>query len=376
MNKDDVIKDGRARAQAFTRPGWVLNDEQAELQQAKEELENLSLCGPLLWSNEVHVLGGDNRAGKTKFCVSMVGALIRGYEFAPGFTCGIDNIKVLILDLELRSTNNVKRHGQLWQEFKGHKRIWTLRPRYSEMEHGADRVDYILNVIEEAVEASDIDLIVFDNILAWLGDKASDNDTTTRLFEGFRAMIERRNDKGRHVAVLLLAHLTKEAQKKRLNKSLALELTSADIRGSGGMHSTSAVVMELRPSNAVEDQTILIQYNTRHAKRVNLAEHGKGYAFQTSHADGNWTHTFLDIVDVHHHFGPNVSTAPIEVKQAGNFDASTVHQLQQLYRDGKGWAEMEKIMRKRQPDRPVNRKAIAEYFKNLGWAPNKKKFGA
>ena len=80
MNKDDVIKDGRARAQAFTRPGWVLNDEQAELQQAKEELENLSLCGPLLWSNEVHVLGGDNRAGKTKFCVSMVGALIRGEQ--------------------------------------------------------------------------------------------------------------------------------------------------------------------------------------------------------------------------------------------------------------------------------------------------------
>jgi len=376
MDKNDVIQDGLARARAFTRPGWVLNDENGELQQAKEELENLSLCGPLLWSNEVHVLGGDNRAGKTKFCVSMVGALIRGVEFAPGFTCAIENIKVLILDLELRSTNNVKRHGQPWEEFKGHKRIWTLRPRYSEMQHDADRVEYILDVIEEAVEASDIDLIVFDNILAWLGDKASDNDTTTRLFEGFRALIERRNDKGRHVAVLLLAHLTKEAQKKRLNKSLALELTSADIRGSGGMHSTSAVVMELRPSNAVEDQTILIQFNARHAKRVNLAEHGKGYAFQTSHADGNWTHTFLDIVDLHHHFGPNVNNAPLEVAEASTFDKSTIAQLKKLHRDGLSYSAMEKTMRKRQPDVAINRKSIAEYFKGIGWTPNGKKFGA
>ena len=128
------------------------------------------------------------------------------------------------------------------------------------------------------------------------------------------------------------------------------------------MHSTSAVVM-VRPSNAVEDQTILIQYNTRHAKRVNLAEHGKGYAFQTSHADGNWTHTFLDIVDVHHHFGPNVGNAPVELVEAGKFDKSTIAQLKKLHRDGHSYLSMEKTMRQRQPGVSINRKSIADYFK-------------
>ena len=82
------------------------------------------------------------------------------------------------------------------------------------MQHGADRVDYILNVIEEAVEASDIDLIVFDNILAWLGDKASDNDTTTRLFEvprHDRAPQRQRTTRGRVAACTLDQGSAKEA---------------------------------------------------------------------------------------------------------------------------------------------------------------------
>ena len=197
MDRDEILEHGRKLAEAFTRPSWVPNDESRELEQAHKELENLPICGPILWSNEVHILGGDNRAGKTKFCVSLVSALVREEEFAPGFRCDIPEIRVLILDLELRSTNNVKRHAQLWEEFKGHKRIWTLRPRYSEMPNTeADRVESILQVIEEAVHASQIHLVVFDNILAWLGNKASENDTTQRLHDGFRVMIERRNNEG------------------------------------------------------------------------------------------------------------------------------------------------------------------------------------
>lgn len=377
MTPAQIMQDGRDELKRYKLPaGWVLNDESQELLQAQEELENLPVCGPILWSNEVHILGGDNRAGKTKFCVSLVSALVRKEEFAPGFICEIPQIRVLILDLELRSTNNVKRHARLWEEFKGHKRIWTLRPRYSEMPStDEERVDTILSVIEDAVEASEIDLIVFDNILAWLGNKASDNDTTQRLHDGFRAMIERQNKKGRHLAVLLLAHLTKEAQKNRLKSEAPFEVNPADIRGSGGLQSGSAVVMELRPSQAAKEQTILMLHNTRHAKPENLAEHFKGYAFKTSHEVGNWSHSYLDIVDLKHHFGPNANAAPIEVKQAGNFDASTIDQLHQLHREGHSYSEMERIMRKRQPDRPVNRKAIGEYFRNKGWTPNKKQFG-
>lgn len=379
MKAAEILKDGlihKEKAERFAVKGWRLNDEEAEISQAGEELGNVPLFGGLIVSNEVSILGGDDRAGKTKFCMAMTAAMLEAREFIPGFECEIQEPIILVLDLELNANGNVKRNRSLWEKFKGRKRVYTLRPEYSEMDSGADDVGQILDVIEKAVNSTGAHLLIFDNILAWLGDGASNNDTTTKLYRGLKAIIERRNALGKSFSVLLLAHLTKSAQDRREESGAMAKSRKSDIRGSGGMQSTAAAVMELRESGASENQSVLIVFNTRHAKPENLSKHGKGYAFEVSHKPGDWKHEFLSVVDLSHHFGENQSAAPIEIKQASKIDASLAATIRHLHSKKESDNKIHKALKDSMGKDAPSRATVSAWMRAHGLEANGKQYAA
>ena len=378
MDRNEILEQGRKLRDTAGDDGWVWNDEAAELAEAADQLDNVPLCGPFIYTNEVHIIGGDDKAGKTAFVVSLVRSIIKGEDFVPGYPTEVPGPNVGILDVELRAKNNIKRNGKLLEEFEGKRRVFMGRPNYRKLNIGNDRVQFILNEMRQRIVMFNLHLFVFDNIVAWLGDDASKNDVTTRLFEGIRAIIEERNEEGHHVSFILIAHLTKMAKDRRFGNGEEKSRPS-DIRGSGGLQSTAGAVMEVRTSQRDKNQSIVHLFNSRHIPPDNLADEGKGFAFHVIREPGKWRHEFLDIVDLDAHFGANAkkSTAPVEVQQAAKIDPSLgalILSLNEKMSANKIEKHLEEAYRGT-PVKTPKRKAITAYVKACGAEPFGKKIG-
>jgi len=238
-----------------------------------------------------------------------------------------------------------------------------------------DRVDEILKAVESIVNAKNINVLLWDNVLAWLGDDVSDNKIYMKLYYGLKAIIERRNKEGHLLSFILVMHITKSAQDRREELDAAATSRRSDIRGAGAMQSTSASVMEIRQSGMDEEQAILIHFNTRHARGENLAKHGKGYAFNATHEPGDWTHEFLNIVELEYHFGKSLSQAPLEVRKAGALDNSSKQSIKNLHSKGLSNIAIEERLKETQGKGSPTRKTIAKLLAAEGLTANGKKFG-
>lgn len=347
MNPAEIIKDGQDELQQFKLPvGWVVNEAADTLAKAKTTLRDFQLLGAFMYANNVHILGGDDRAGKSKFAISMLASLLRKEELIPGVTVNEYNKPLVcgVLEFELTDDTQEQRHGKLYGEFAGKNRLYTIRIEADKAANVCDRVKHILDVIEAAVNLYNLDVVLWDNPMAWLGDDISKNEICSRLYWGLKAIIERRNKLGFILSFTLLMHLTKSAQDRREELGAVALSRKNDIRGGGALQSLSASVMELRQSGMDEEQAILIHFNTRHAKGENMASHGKGYAFNVTHTPGDWAHEFLEVVELKHHFGKNLSEAPADVQRAANTDASLVQAILNLNAKGKDNTEIKRTI--------------------------------
>ena len=365
MTPAQIMQDGRETLAEHSLPkGWTVHEASKELQTASTTLENYQLIGSLVYANEVHVLGGDDRAGKSKFAISMLASILRRKELIPGFHLEATSPIVCgLLDFELTAKTAEKRHGKLLKEYADKNLFYTIRPIASELAAVTDRVDEILKAIESIVNAKNLNVLLWDNVLAWLGDDVSDNKIYMKLYYGLKAIIERRNKEGHFLSFILVMHITKSAQDRREELGAAATSRRSDIRGAGAMQSTSASVMEIRQSGMDEDQAILIHFNTRHAKGENLAKHGKGYAFNVTHEPGDWAHEFLNVVELEYHFGKNLSSAPADVQRAANTDDSLVKAILNLNARGMNNSEIKRKIESVHGKHTISRQRIIDVLK-------------
>lgn len=377
MTQAQIMQHGRETLAEHSLPkGWTVHEASKELQTASTTLENYQLIGSLVYANEVHVLGGDDRAGKSKFAISMLASILRRKELIPGFHLEATSPIVCgLLDFELTAKTAEKRHGKLLKEYADKNLFYTIRPIASELAAVTDRVDEILKAIESIVNAKNLNVLLWDNVLAWLGDDVSDNKIYMKLYYGLKAIIERRNKEGHLLSFILVMHITKSAQDRREELGAAATSRRSDIRGAGAMQSTSASVMEIRQSGMDEDQAILIHFNTRHAKGENLAKHGKGYAFNVTHEPGDWAHEFLNVVELEYHFGKSLSQAPLEVKKAGELDNSLIQSIKNLHSKGLSNSQIQSGIQEIHGKGSPTRKTIAKLLAAEGLTANGKKFG-
>jgi len=369
MNPAEIIKDGQEELQQFKLPpGWVINEAADTLAKAKTTLRDFQLLGAFMYANNVHILGGDDRAGKSKFAISMLASLLRKEELIPGVTVNEYNKPLVcgVLDFELSDDTQEQRHGKLYGEFADKNQLYTIRIQAEKAAEVSDRVQHILDVLEAAVNLYNLDVVLWDNVMAWLGDEVSKNEPASRLYWGLKAIIERRNKSGRILSFVLILHLTKDAQDRREEIGAVAQSRRSDIRGAGALQSLSASVMELRQSGMDEEQAILIHFNTRHAKGENMASHGKGYAFNVTHAPGDWAHEFLEVVDLQHHFGKSLSKAPADVQRAANTDASLVKAILNLNAKGKNNSQIKADIERVHGDNSISRQRIIDVLKAHG----------
>lgn len=377
MTTQDILLDARATLQPKAKPkGWIIHEAGEELEAASKTLENYQLVGSLVYANEVHILGGDDRSGKSKFAISILASMLRGKEIIPGFAMEANSpLACGVVDLELNAKTADKRHGKLLDEFKNQGRFYTIRPKASELTDVTDRVTAMLEMIEYAVNLTNINVLLFDNVLAWLGDDVSDNKIYMKLYYGLKAIIERRNNAGHICSLLLLMHITKSAQDRREDLGAAANSRRSDIRGAGAMQSTSASVMEIRQSGMDEEQAILIHYNTRHAKGENLAKHGRGYAFNVTHKPRDWAHEFIGVVELKNHFGKNFSQASTEVKNASRLDPSLAKAIKNLHSHGHSNSAIEKKIKEVYGKGSPDRKTVKKLLDASGLKTNGIQFG-
>lgn len=323
--------------------GWIVSDEREELLRAETEPPALKLCGALAYTNEIAVIGGDDKSGKSKFIDSMIWAMLEGQPLAPDLMCEVppEEIRAAGLDLELTSSANVKRNKHKLEKFIGTGRYIKIRPDYSAQGEIKDRIQHIIEVIRALAEQGR-NVILWDNVMAWLGD-ISDNKEWVRLFQGLRSVIDDQRKKGKWLAIFCFVHLTKSAVDRRHKPGEAIS-RKGDLRGAGAMQSLAGSVMEIRPSDVDESLSILHLFNTRHDKsEVDVAKK-KGYGFRTDHTEGSWKHAFESIVHLPDHFGSNAGLAPNSVKDAGKISPEMQAQIRSLHHQGSSdnfiWKEL------------------------------------
>jgi hypothetical protein len=361
-------------------PGWIVRDEAQELEQAKKEPRNLPLCGYLMWTNEVTVVGGDDRAGKTKFIDAWAWRALEGKEFIPGMDCAVPahDLRIGGLDFELTAGANATRNSKRLEKWRGTGRYVKLRPDYAEPdEPGKDLVDTMLEVIEAFVWTHNRNVILWDNVMAAIGD-ISDNATYIKLHKGLKAIIERRKKAGFWLAIIVFVHLTKNAQDRREEKGGDAMSRKSDFRGAGAMQITAGSVFEVRPSGSVENLALLILFNTRHGKALVQKDEGTAWAFQMDHTEGHWDMHYDHVACIKDHFGKTRhGTASVDVADAANIPREIQDQIISLH--GKGWSinAIHKELKARvdTKGKSPSRQAITTMLKARGLESNGKKFG-
>lgn len=358
--------------------GWSMCDEQQEIENAKTEPPNLMLCGSLMWTNEYTVLGGDDKAGKSKFIEAWAWRALEGKEFIPGNSCEVPakDLWIGCIDLELSSSANYKRHGKRLEKWKGTKRFLKIRPDFKTQDPKADPVDTLIELIEQFVWSTGRNVVIVDNLLAALGD-ISDNPTFIKFRTGLMRIIQERKEAGFWLAFVILIHLTKDAQSRRQEQHSA-NSRKADFRGAGAMQSLAGSVMEIRPSTSVDGLSLLIVFNTRHGDSEVNFDKGTAYAFKPDHTEGQWDMHFDHVAQIRDHFGKSKPQAPPAISEASKLGKGIEDQIVSLYGLGKSVNAIHKEMKARAGagNSSPSRQSITEFLKATGREPNGRKFGA
>lgn len=358
--------------------GWLVYDEAQELQAAATEPPNYSLCGPYIYANGYTVVGGDDKAGKTKFIEAWAWRALEGKEFIPGMPCEVDpkDLWIACLDFELSPSANAKRNGSRLEKWRGTGRYKKIRPDFKNQDPTADPVDALLEVIEHTALSLNRNVIIVDNILAAIGD-VSDNQTFLKLRHGLMRIIQERKEAGHWLTIILLIHLTKGAQDRRQEHDASISRKS-DLRGAGAMQSMAESVMEVRRSSLVEGLTLVLLFGTRHTFAEVSFDRGTAHAFKTDHTVGKWDMHYDHVAQIVDHFGKSRPQAPHEVSEASKLGRDIENQIVSLYGMGKSDNAIHKELKQRAGtgNPSPSRDSIATFLRATGRPSHGRKFGS
>ena len=269
----------------------------------KSKIHRLQGC--LLYSNEYHILGGDDKAGKSTFAMAMALAAARGESIVPDQPNSAGPVRVGYFDWELSPEAFVERYGELLNDDELSNWFTVFRPKFRDEAWSLDdRIKVILQAIRERVIEHNLQLVVLDNPLAFLPDMSS-NREFSKFAEGLNAIIEEVKAMGRWVCFLLPVHLTKQAQDRRNNGNAKEQMSrKTDIRGAGAVSSLAAAVYEIRPSQVDPDKSLLMLWDTRH-DRPDFDTTKKAIAFRSIKEPGNWRLEYEGLEFISNHFGLN-----------------------------------------------------------------------
>lgn len=288
--------------------GLIIRSAKEHLEQAEKEPPIKLLCGSLVTTGEGHILGGDDRAGKSKFMWNLSRSIVLREQFMSDCTLEDVNMRIGIFDLELKPAHYKQRFKkQIEQEdlqnLKIINRDWGNRKAWTKGDHAEAIVDKIGN----AVMRHGLHLMIVDNTTAVLGD-ISDNKEYRHYWEGLRYLQHEVTEGGGHFGYVNIGHLTKEAQGRRRKNRGGQEGYSLpqDIRGAGIAQSFAGSVMEIRPSSNVPNVSCLHHWNARNGALA-IDPYTQCYAFDTSHAIGDFSYHYRGIETNAQHFGDGAS---------------------------------------------------------------------
>ena len=374
----DMAREHVCKANYAMPKGWLVYDESQELKAAATEPPNYCLFGPYIYANEYTVVGGDDKAGKTKFIEAWAWRALEGKEFIPGMPCEVDpkDLWIACLDFELSPSANAKRNGSRLEKWEHTGRYKRIRPDFKNQDPTADPVDALLEIIRHTVFALGRNVIIVDNILAAIGD-VSDNLTFLRLRHGLMRIIQERKESGHWLSIILLIHLTKDAQGRRHERDARMSRKS-DLRGAGAMQSMAGSVMEVRQSSLVEGLTLVQLFNTRHTFAEVNFDRGTAHAFKADHTEGKWDMHYDHVAKIADHFGKAKPQAPHEVSEASNLGKHIEDQIVSLYGMGQSNNAIFKELKERAgTNNPSpSRDSIATFLRATGREPNGQKFGS
>lgn len=347
------------------------------------------LMGPMLYSTDYLLLGGDDKAGKSTFAFNMALNLANGDTFAPGFECDYKGpIVVGYLDWELSPQAFAERFGKLLNRKSCADRLHVLRPDFrSEQWQGQDRIQLLIKMIRAWILEKGINVLIADNPMAFLPDISSGKDWT-KFSEGLKGIEQEVKAAGGWVTYVLLMHITKEAQKRRSYAGSREELSQkADIRGGSGVASFAGTVAEIRKSPIDEDLLLLIIFDTRHDK-LPFDPNLEAVAFRRDYTPGSWLLQYEGLELIANHFGAHNGKAIVEQKNTEEFWERRVRNLHQ-----QGLSNREIYLKLQEEHRadeiakgatkekaaklkaPIGEKRISILIKGWGWEPNGTRFG-
>ena len=347
------------------------------------------LMGPMLYSTDYFLLGGDDKAGKSTFAFNMALNLANGDTFAPGFECDYKGpIVVGYLDWELSPQAFAARFGELLSDKSCADRLHVLRPDFRSAEwQGQDRIQLLIKLIRAWILEKGINVLIADNPMAFLPDISSGKDWT-KFSEGLKGIEQEVKAAGGWVTYVLLMHITKEAQKRRSYAGSREELSQkADIRGGSGVASFAGTVAEIRRSPIDEDLLLLIIFDTRHDK-LPFDPNVEAVAFRRNYSPGCWLLQYEGLELIANHFGAHNGKAIVEQKNKDGYWEKRVRYLHgmglssnkihsHLHQEAKEQATQEGATKEEAAklQAPIGARKIGFLLKGWGLKPNGTQIG-
>jgi putative DNA primase/helicase len=208
------------------------------LKESQEQPDPVRIFGPLLHTQEVAILFGGAKSGKSALAVQLANAYAAG-ESVPGFENQAKEAgRVLFLDFELSKKQNQKRYEDPTKglkTFSGNLDRAELKP-----ENIQDNLaEQILDEVE--AHAPHYDLIIIDNLTYILfdGEKSSNSATLIKRLQNIK--------KAEGCAVLVIAHTPKRVE--RAQSPLSIH----DLAGSSQLGNLSDSVFGINRNVQSED---------------------------------------------------------------------------------------------------------------------------
>lgn len=358
-----------------TSDAFIVRKVNAEMEEAERLGPIKQICGPLRYLGEYHLLGGDDKAGKSKFSWNMIRAAATGASMIPHLPNQAGPLRCGIWDYELSPPAFKDRYEKHIKE--QNLDIYIARHNFRSARwasfKGIERAKAITDEIGNVVFKFGLQCICIDNPMAALSD-VSKTDEFRMFYEGMMAIRQEIMEAGDFFSYDLPMHLIKEAQGRRRRQKDEEDAFSqkTDIRGSGGVASLAGSVCEIRPSQFDPSIHLLEVYDTRHGD-VEIDKDKQAYAFRVSHAPGDWSYEYIGIEAKADHFGKG---------RKGPDPTATDNYLhtriKALHGQGRTQREIYQAFKDETPDNqkcPVSVKSIGKYLRGWGLEPNGKQFG-